>query len=41
MTEREACALLKSHFEAAGYKIDENQPFDEDGVTFEDRKSVV
>ena len=35
MTEREACALLKSHFEAAGYKIAENQPFDEDGVTFE------
>jgi hypothetical protein len=35
MTEREACALLKSRFEAAGYKIAENQPFDEDGVTFE------
>jgi hypothetical protein len=35
MTEREACALLKSHFEAAGYKIAENQAFDEDGVTFE------
>jgi len=35
MTEREACTLLKSQFEAAGYKIAENQPFDEDGVTFE------
>lgn len=35
MTEREACALLKSRFEAAGYKIAENQPFDEGGVTFE------
>jgi hypothetical protein len=35
MTEREACTLLKSRFEAAGYKIAENQQFDEDGVTFE------
>src|SRR6185369_10755671 len=35
MTERDACALLKARFEAAGYKIAENQPFDEDGVTFE------
>jgi hypothetical protein len=35
MTERDACTLLKSQFEAAGYKIAENQPFDEDGVTFE------
>jgi hypothetical protein len=35
MTEREACALLKSRFEAAGYRIAENQAFDEQGVTFE------
>lgn len=35
MTEREACALLKARFEEAGYQIAENQPFDEDGVTFE------
>ncbi len=35
MTEREACALLKARFEQAGYQIAENQPFDEDGVTFE------
>jgi hypothetical protein len=35
MTERDACALLKARFEAAGYQIAENQPFDEDGVRFE------
>jgi hypothetical protein len=35
MTERDACALLKARFEAAGYTIAENQPFDEDGIAFE------
>ncbi len=30
-----ACALLKQRFEAAGFHIDENQPFDEQGVRFE------
>lgn len=35
MTEREGCALLKAKFEAAGYEIAENVPFDEDGVSFE------
>ena len=35
MTEREACALLKSRFEEAGYRIAENQPFAEAGVQFE------
>lgn len=35
MTERDACALLKARFEAAGYTIAENQPFDEDGISFE------
>ena len=35
MTERDACALLKARFEAAGYTIAENQPFDEDGIQFE------
>jgi len=35
MTERDACALLKARFEAAGYQIAENQPFDEDGIHFE------
>jgi hypothetical protein len=35
MTERDACALLKARFEAAGYAIAENQPFAEDGIQFE------
>jgi hypothetical protein len=35
MEERKACALLKQRFEAAGYHIEENQPFDEEGVRFE------
>jgi hypothetical protein len=35
MTERDACALLKTRFEAAGYEITENHPFDEDGIHFE------
>lgn len=35
MTERDACALLKARFEKAGYEIDDNVPFDEDGVRFE------
>lgn len=35
MTERDACALLKARFEAAGYQITENEPFDEDGIHFE------
>jgi hypothetical protein len=35
MTERDACALLKARFEAAGYAIAENQPFAEDGIQFD------
>jgi hypothetical protein len=35
MTERSACALLKARFEKAGYAIEENVAFDEDGVAFE------
>ena len=35
MDEREACALLKTRFEAAGYRIAENVMFDEDGVRFD------
>jgi hypothetical protein len=35
MTERDACALLKARFEKAGYEIEENIPFDEDGIVFE------
>ncbi len=35
MTERDACALLKQRFEAAGFHIAENIPFEEDGVRFE------
>ena len=35
MTERDACALLKARFEAAGYTIAENQPLDENGIAFE------
>jgi len=35
MTERQACALLKAAFERAGYTIEENRAFDEDGVHFE------
>jgi hypothetical protein len=33
--ERAACALLKLRFEAAGFTIEDNRPFDEDGVRFE------
>jgi hypothetical protein len=33
--ERAACAQLKRRFEAAGFRIKENQTFDEDGVRFE------
>ena len=32
--ERAACAQLKKRFEAAGFRIKENQTFDEDGVRF-------
>jgi hypothetical protein len=35
MTEQSACALLKARFEKAGYAIEENVAFDEDGVAFE------
>ena len=35
MTEQSACALLKARFEKAGYDIEENVAFDEDGVAFE------
>jgi hypothetical protein len=35
MDERSACALLKRRFEAAGYRVEENRAFDEDGVRFE------
>jgi len=35
MDERNACALLKQRFEAAGFHIEENRPFDEAGVQFE------
>ena len=35
MDERNACALLKQRFEAAGFKIEENRPFEEEGVAFE------
>ena len=35
MEERAACALLRSRFEAAGFKIVENREFDEDGVRLE------
>lgn len=35
MEERAACAQLKQRFEAAGFRIKENQPFDEDGVRFD------
>jgi hypothetical protein len=33
--ERAACALLKQRFESAGFAIEENRAFDEDGVRFE------
>jgi hypothetical protein len=33
--ERAACAQLKRRFEAAGFRIKENQTFDEHGVWFE------
>lgn len=35
MEERAACAQLKQRFEAVGFHIKENQPFDEDGVRFD------
>jgi hypothetical protein len=35
MEERQACALLKAKFEAAGFHITEHVTFDEDGVRFE------
>lgn len=35
MEERQACALLKARFEAAGFRIAENVTFDEDGVRCE------
>ncbi len=35
MEERSACAQLKRRFEAAGFRIQENQRFDEDGMWFE------
>jgi hypothetical protein len=35
MEERKACALLKRRFEAAGFHIEENRPFDEHGVRFD------
>ena len=35
MEERAACAQLKRRFEAAGFRIKENQTFDEDGLWFE------
>lgn len=35
MEERAACAQLKKRFEAAGFRIQENQTFDEDGVRFD------
>jgi hypothetical protein len=35
MEERQACALLKAKFEAAGFHITEHVSFDEDGVQFE------
>ncbi len=35
MDERTACALLKQRFEAAGYNIVENRPFEENGISFE------
>lgn len=33
--ERAACAQLKRRFEAAGFRIKENQTFDENGVRFD------
>lgn len=35
ISEEEGCAVLKSVFEAAGYKIAENVPFEEGNVKFE------
>ena len=35
MEERKACALLKARFEAAGFAIEDNRMFDEDGIRFE------
>jgi hypothetical protein len=35
MDEHKACELLKQRFEQAGFRIEENRPFDEDGVQFE------
>jgi hypothetical protein len=35
MEERKTCEVLKQRFENAGFHIEENRPFDEDGVQFE------
>ncbi len=35
MDERAACAQLKRRFEAAGFRIKENQTFDEGGIRFD------
>ena len=35
MDERSACALLKQRFQAAGFTIEDNRTFDEDGIRFE------
>jgi len=35
MEERKACEVLKQRFEQAGFHIEENRAFDEDGVHFE------
>jgi hypothetical protein len=35
MEERKACEALKRRFEQAGFHIEENRAFDEDGVSFE------
>ena len=35
VTERDACALLKQRFEAAGFHIAENVPFEDGGVRFD------
>ena len=35
MREKDACALLKTRFEKAGFEIEENVAFDEDGIACE------
>ena len=35
MTERDACAVLKQRFEAAGLRIEENLPFEDGDIRFE------